>query len=249
MLPHLFEVNQRGGEKRILILRIMNKTLIVFLTCALSPLLAFADENLDALKTKAEKGDAEAQVNLAGCYAKGIGVVKDQTKAVEWFKKAADQGNAKAQASLGLHYLLFPPNDYQKAAELFQKAAIQGVDIAQAYLGICFHEGFGVAKDGVKAIGWFQKAAAQGLDVAQHALAKCYLEGTGCTKNDVKAHVWLTLYAAQEHSFVAPNQNQSIRETISMIEKRMTPEQIAEARNLSGTYAELIKHGKPIPAP
>ena len=227
----------------------MNKARTLFLTCALSPLLAFADADFDALKAKAEKGDVEAQFNLGGCYAKGIGVIKDELKAVEWFEKAADQGNAEAQAALGLHCLLNAtiPNNLFRAAELFQKAAAQGVGIAQAYLGICYDRGYGVEKSGVKAVEWFQKAAAQGLDVAQHALAKCYLDGNGCVKSDLKAYVWFSLYAAQEHRYVAPRQNESVRETISVIEKKLTAAQIAEARKLFAEYSELIKQGKPIP--
>jgi hypothetical protein len=33
-------------------------------------------------------------------YENGRGVVRDVTRAVEWYKKAADQGSAAAQANL-----------------------------------------------------------------------------------------------------------------------------------------------------
>jgi TPR repeat protein len=227
----------------------MSKALALFLTCALSPLLALADATFDAYKAKAEKGDAEAQLNVAGCYANGIGVIKDELKAVEWFEKSATQGNGKAQASLGVYYLVnsTTPDRFPKALEWLQKGANQGIGMAQAYLGVCYHEGYGTKKDGLKAVEWFKKAAAQGLDVAQHALAKCYLDGSGTAKSDLKAHVWFSLYAAQEHIHVAQGQNESVRGTILMIEKRMTQEQVAEAQKLSVTYAELIKQGKPLP--
>ena len=35
----------------------------------------------------AERGDAEAQNNLAICYEDGTGVPKDEEKAVEWYTK------------------------------------------------------------------------------------------------------------------------------------------------------------------
>jgi len=38
------------------------------------------------------------------CYDNGIGVEKDEQKAVEWYQKAAEQGHAKAQNSLGWCY-------------------------------------------------------------------------------------------------------------------------------------------------
>ena len=55
-------------------------------------------------KAKAEKGDAEAQVNLGLMYANGSGVVKDEAEAVKWYRKAADQGDEDAQFNLGVMY-------------------------------------------------------------------------------------------------------------------------------------------------
>jgi uncharacterized protein len=34
-------------------------------------------------------------------YANGTGVPKDEVKAVEWYRKAAEQGNAVTQYNLG----------------------------------------------------------------------------------------------------------------------------------------------------
>ena len=39
--------------------------------------------------------------NLAGCYKEGIGVDKDLAKAIEWYTKAAEQGNEEAKTKLG----------------------------------------------------------------------------------------------------------------------------------------------------
>ena len=54
----------------------------------------------------AEKGSAEAQFNLAGMYAKGYGVVMDEKKSFDWYKKAAEQGHPKAQYNLGVMYII-----------------------------------------------------------------------------------------------------------------------------------------------
>ena len=42
----------------------------------------------------------DAQNNLGAMYFTGEGVDRDEKKAVEWFKKAAAQGNEEAQANL-----------------------------------------------------------------------------------------------------------------------------------------------------
>ncbi len=45
------------------------------------------------------------RVKIADYTAKGEGVPKDATKAVEWWEKAAAQGNVDAQHRLGVAYL------------------------------------------------------------------------------------------------------------------------------------------------
>src|SRR6059058_5889080 len=53
----------------------------------------------------AEKGDADAQFNLAQAYRLGRGVTTNLSAAQTWFERAANQGHLDAQATLGL--LLF----------------------------------------------------------------------------------------------------------------------------------------------
>lgn len=52
----------------------------------------------------AEKGNPEAQVNIAFMYYCGMHVEKDHKKAAEWYLKAARQGHSNAQFSLGTMY-------------------------------------------------------------------------------------------------------------------------------------------------
>ena len=55
---------------------------------------------IEALQTRAEQGDAEAQVSLGCMYQDGIGVPRDAAEAVRWFRLATDQGHADAQATI-----------------------------------------------------------------------------------------------------------------------------------------------------
>lgn len=45
----------------------------------------------------AKKGDADAQYRIGSCYSKGDGIEKDEKKAVNWWRKAAEQGHAISQ--------------------------------------------------------------------------------------------------------------------------------------------------------
>ena len=52
----------------------------------------------------AEKGDMQAQVEMAYFYYHGKGVAQDRAEAAKWLGKAADQGSAYAQYNLGKMY-------------------------------------------------------------------------------------------------------------------------------------------------
>ncbi len=58
----------------------------------------------EGYKQKAEKGDAEAQYNLAVSYYDGTGSERDYVLAAAWYRKAAEQGHAMAQCVLGWSY-------------------------------------------------------------------------------------------------------------------------------------------------
>src|SRR5664279_2293677 len=57
------------------------------------------------IRAKAEKGDAESQVELGATFLYGnFGVTKDEAEAVKWFRKATDQNSAAAQYNQGVCY-------------------------------------------------------------------------------------------------------------------------------------------------
>ena len=56
------------------------------------------------LQQKANDGDAQAQFDLALCYANGTDIEKNEELAFNWHKKAAEQGFAEAQFNLDRCY-------------------------------------------------------------------------------------------------------------------------------------------------
>src|SRR6266480_1924844 len=86
-------------------------------------------EALARTKANAEKGDAEAQLEMGLIYASGAGVTKDIVKAAKWHRKAADQGLATAQYQLGLDYANGEgvKMNQTEATKWFRKAAEQGL--------------------------------------------------------------------------------------------------------------------------
>ena len=57
---------------------------------------AYQDSDRIRKLSAADQRDAEAQYTLGVMNAHGNGVAKDDTEAVKWYRKAADQGYAKA---------------------------------------------------------------------------------------------------------------------------------------------------------
>ena len=78
--------------------------------------------------------------------------------------QVAEQGNAKAQFSLGKMYYEGQGvrQDYAEAARWYLKAAEQGDPVAQNNLGTMYAKGQGVRQDPVQAEQWYRKAAEQG---------------------------------------------------------------------------------------
>jgi len=64
------------------------------------------------LTIKAEEGDPLAQNLLGDIYA-----TDNSSEAIRWYRKAADQGDASAQSTLGMMYFLGQavPQDHQQA--------------------------------------------------------------------------------------------------------------------------------------
>lgn len=80
--------------------------------------------------------DADSQFKLGACYCYGNGVEQDYGKAVFWFKKAAEQGNAEAQYELGGCYTLGDgvEKDIDSAISWYKKALEQGYEQARGPL-------------------------------------------------------------------------------------------------------------------
>jgi uncharacterized protein len=81
----------------------------------------------------------KAQTNLGKYY---YDIEKDYIKAVEWYTKAAEQGNADAQNNLGNRYYNGEgvEKNYEKAVEWFTKAAEAGNTKALRNLRNYYHK-------------------------------------------------------------------------------------------------------------
>ena len=89
----------------------------------------------------------------------------DYESAMKLYRQIAEQGDAKAQATLGALYSV--AQDHKQAAKWYRLAAEQGIALAQQTLGDQYTYSLGVPQDYKEALKWYRLAAEQGNDEAQ----------------------------------------------------------------------------------
>lgn len=158
----------------------------------------------EACRQAAKSGDSAAQFHLAWMYESGFGVEPNQDSALEWYRKSAEQGHAKAQYWLGstclarlyrrwrgIHPMVGISRD--DAIAWLRKAAEQGHVEAQKALG-----GECQTQDApAQAVEWYRKAAEQGDVEAQRILAYMFQDGLGIPIDTDQAIHWYHKAAEQ----------------------------------------------------
>lgn len=99
----------------------------------------------------------------------------DFAGALEWTRKAAEQGWLQAQLDMaGLYYAggRGVQKDFKEAYYWFEQAAKQGNSSAEVFLGVMLYAGEGVQKDVQKAMEHWRIAAAHGVAEAQYRLGR-----------------------------------------------------------------------------
>ena len=176
---------------------------------------------------------AHARRSAEECFDRGLQYddAGNHVDALEWYRKAADQGYAVAQVILGWHYHTGEgvPQDDAEAARWYRLAADQGDAVAQQSLGCVYREGKGVPQDDAESVRWFRLAAEQGRADAQHDLACSYRDGNGVPQDYVQAHMWYSLSASQSSEAEWANRAKNR----DLTAQRMTPDQLAEAQRLA----------------
>jgi tetratricopeptide (TPR) repeat protein len=157
----------------------------------------------------------------------------DYTTAFRLLTPLAERGDARAQHNLGVMYDSGRgiPQDYPKAWKWYRRAADQGIPEAQHNLGLMHAYGQGVPQNYPEAAKWYRRAAEQGMPDSQVNLGVMYYNGQGVPKDYVLAHMWLSL-AASKYPASAKNLNDAVQFQ-ELVDSKMTPEQVAEARRLA----------------
>ena len=123
---------------------------------------------IPAYQDHTRRASVDLLAEATAAYSRG-----DYTEAKKLYRRAAEQGNARAQSSLASIYSNGKGvlQDYAEAAKWNRRAADQGDVIGQSNYGVMYIIGQGVPQDYVQAYKWFDIAAsrnAENREAAEH---------------------------------------------------------------------------------
>ncbi|MBM4164940.1 MAG: sel1 repeat family protein [Lentisphaerae bacterium] len=156
-------------------------------------------EGWSGLLQRARRGSRTAAFLAARCYEDGIGVDRDMTEALRWYRDAADQGSVQAQNNLAwIHHQGFGgvPQDIAEALTWYRRAAEQGSIPAQ-----CSLAGLLLADENsadAEAAEWYRRAAEKGSALAQCNLALLLMTGRGVPRDESQASALFRSAALQK---------------------------------------------------
>ncbi len=134
------------------------------------------DSSYKILKPYADKGDRVAQFYVGLLYDMGSIKMMDKFRAVEWYRKSAEQGYADAQYDMGVMFSKGEGiyKDLKEAYYWYSKAAKNGHGYALYNLGVANERGYGVDKNISKAIEFYKMASDKNISLAAFNLGNIY---------------------------------------------------------------------------
>lgn len=133
-----------------------------------------------------KKIQAEAKVLIGKCFLHGKGVEKNEKKALEYLKEAAQDGNAEGACICGECYEegIGVERDSLSAVKYYEYSADKNYCRGLAQLGRCYTFGIeGIEKDIDKGIKLLKKSTEQEDSIGEFNLGLCYIMGYGIETN------------------------------------------------------------------
>ncbi|MCJ7874794.1 tetratricopeptide repeat protein [Phaeobacter sp. J2-8] len=178
----------------------MAAVMMVIATCQTGIAQDLSAVPFEKVQQQADIGSPIAQIEIANRYLDGDGVLQNFVLAARWFEKAAVQGEAAAQNSLGkLYHAGFGvARDVPVALRLLLQAATTGnAQFMHDYASVVETPAGGA--DFAAAAEFYQRAAAAGHVDAAVSLAVLYQNGTGVPQDMDRARRLYQSAAVQDH--------------------------------------------------
>jgi TPR repeat protein len=140
-----------------------------------------------ALGRAAEKlpDDPGSLTSLGWMYDEGKVVEKNSNKALEFYRRAAEQGYPRAEHNLGICYQTGDgvPKDNKQAVAWFRRAVSHNYAPSMLSLGDMYFGGYGIEQNYDRAFEFYKQASDKGVPEANHNIATMYESGIGVFRN------------------------------------------------------------------
>ncbi len=198
------------------------------------------NEAFPILKKSAELGNTEAQYNLGYFLQNGVGGIKDEKEAVEWYKKSSENGFNDGHYAMMMAYGNGQgiEQNSEKAFEYALKCANNNDATCMWNIVNCYLTGNGVKADISKFREWMIKLAklpnpenlalSGNITSARLELANFYRNGKYFEKDNYQSYLWYLIYNESKIDFSILKQEEAIKE-IKELEKSLSKKQIEKA--------------------
>jgi len=196
---------------------------------------------VDAVRhMKEEKGNLEADAleKIGDMYDKGDGLPQSRSDAIDWYRKAAENGTASVQIKLSNQLLrLGVDSIYPEVHRLCDKAAKLRYPPGIYCMGLLYQRGWGVSRDPAQAAKWFGEAINMGYPAAMLQLGKMYWNGEGVKQDKIAAYEFVSLAAV----FLT-----EAKEEKEDFAKQMTPKELEKGQDRATKWVREHPPNQPL---
>ena len=142
-----------------------------------------------------KEGNQDATYWLFVAYDVGLGVERDEDKALEYLKTLAESGYIDMQWKLASMCQCYYWDNrkremHREAVKWYEKLAMLGEEEAMYRLGVCFRDKNSGKRSCRKSFLWYKRAAERGHKEAMEELGFCYQREIGTKKDLATAAEW-----------------------------------------------------------
>jgi uncharacterized protein len=177
----------------------------------------------DIWKPLADKGNMQAQMELAHAFEHCNCVAKGDDLAVDYYYMAGKKGNLAAIRQIG-YIFRYKKRDKAEAAKFYKTAADLGDAESQIELGDLYRDGLGGAATLAQMPKYYLMAAAQGDKAGYSRMGYVYSKGVQVPADPIKAYVAYAMAAALYFPMS--------KEKAAEAEKKLTAKQLVKAKVL-----------------
>jgi TPR repeat protein len=163
------------------------------------------------LKKAAGEDDSKAQVQLGIMYLHGVGLERNDYKAMEWIESSIKKYmNGYYSFNFGLIFYngIKVEKNYDIALKFLQKSADDNYELAQALLGLMYLDGHGVSKNEDKAKSWIENSMRKKEPNDCNDQAMKYYNGFDIEKNHKIAMLYLQM--AEHKNILRPKSKSAL---------------------------------------